>query len=204
MARAIGPIFSEAASGSLADLLTYQTASGRHSIRKTPKPKGSATRLQLSVRALIKYCPKLWATLTTIEKAPWIAAGKLHQMTGQDWMRKQWHILRLSNLGPSWFWPIPAGVITGTPIVTSTTVLAATVTFVINYLPTFGVNQVAICEGASGFTATPQNAILWLKDQPSPIVLTNVTKGTHFYRLLPCKNNGRLGNATAQQTATIP
>lgn len=73
MARTTGPLGSQAASGTLADLLTFGTTKGRGIVRLKPRQKTTRTPLQLSNRAMLRWLTTRWAVdLSDAQRATWL------------------------------------------------------------------------------------------------------------------------------------
>ena len=66
-----GPMHSLAASGSLANLLSYGTTRGRAFVRRSVKRRDARSPAQMNQRALLGFLQHVWEQLTGAEMAAW-------------------------------------------------------------------------------------------------------------------------------------
>ena len=71
MVKVSGPMFSLAASGSLADAITFSTNKGRPYVRERVIPSNPKSGAQLGRRAMFTFLTQAWAAITTVKKATW-------------------------------------------------------------------------------------------------------------------------------------
>ena len=81
MVKLGAPLFSFAASGSLANAITYSNIAGRAYLKKksdTPNPR---TDLQISTRAMFTWLSSAWTRLSQPEKDSWLILSALNQQS---------------------------------------------------------------------------------------------------------------------------
>ncbi len=71
MATVKGPLFSLAASGSLAGAIVFSTWKGRPYVREHVVPANPKSQAQLGVRQMLKFLSQYWDSLTPGERADW-------------------------------------------------------------------------------------------------------------------------------------
>jgi len=71
MVKLTGPGLSSAASGSLADTITFSKCKGQHYLRKHSKPANPRTAPQTSPRAIMRFLSQAWTALPDPQKASW-------------------------------------------------------------------------------------------------------------------------------------
>ena len=71
MVKLLGPCQSNAASGTLAGLLTFGKTRTRSIMRKKPIPKQPLSGLQVSLRAMMTWLSRQWSTFTAPQQATW-------------------------------------------------------------------------------------------------------------------------------------
>jgi hypothetical protein len=78
MVKLAGPCFSLAASGSIADAITFSSWKGRQYARQLVIPENPNSVLQVSVRAMMKFLSQTWKTgVGATPKATWLTRAKL-------------------------------------------------------------------------------------------------------------------------------
>lgn len=71
MVKLKGPAFGAAASGSLADVITFSSIRGRAYVKKKPTPKQPQTGLQVSGRAIMRFLVPRWKNFSTALRTTW-------------------------------------------------------------------------------------------------------------------------------------
>jgi len=71
MVKLKGPGFGTAASGSLADAITYSISKGRAYVKKKPTPKQPRSGLQVSGRAIMRFLVPRWKNFSTAIRETW-------------------------------------------------------------------------------------------------------------------------------------
>jgi len=84
MAKVRNPLQSFAASGSIADMLTFRQSSGRAIVSRKTAPSGAPSAPQSARRDRYKIGSTYWQTLSPSEKAAWVALGEPLRITGYN------------------------------------------------------------------------------------------------------------------------
>lgn len=71
MVRVAGPLFSMAASGTIAKAATFATWKGRPYVRQRVIPANPKSAAQKGVRAMFKFLSQIWNGLSAADKATW-------------------------------------------------------------------------------------------------------------------------------------
>jgi hypothetical protein len=71
MATITHPLFSEHATGALANAITYRNTNNQQTARRYTKPRRRASPLQLVIRSRTKLLTQLWPTLSPDQQASW-------------------------------------------------------------------------------------------------------------------------------------
>ncbi len=71
MVNLTGPGFGSAASGSLAQQLTFVTSKGKTYLKRKSRPKQPNTGLQIACRVMLGFLASEWKSLSTPDKATW-------------------------------------------------------------------------------------------------------------------------------------
>jgi hypothetical protein len=78
MAKARGPLFSIGASGTVADLLTFNPGKDSTNVRRTPKKYPPPTTPQQVMRAKMQDAATSWRALSPTDKAEWSTLANNH------------------------------------------------------------------------------------------------------------------------------
>ncbi len=196
MARVTGPLMSFAASGSVADTITFATWKGRPYVRQRVIPANPKSVLQVSTRAVMGFLAKNWAAISVADKATW-------QTLADAIVASPFNAYTKANLGNWTQFLAPSQL---TPITRTGTVGSSPTTGA-----TGGVGQVEvqntwgtandnwglmIFKGSTGFTTARDNLIgVILNDDTNEQTFTNtgLAPGTHFYNFRPFTDDGTLG-----------
>ena len=71
MVKIKGPMMSMAASGTLADAITFSTWKGRPYVRETVKPSNPKSGDQVGRREMFSFLTKIWASISDADQATW-------------------------------------------------------------------------------------------------------------------------------------
>lgn len=82
MAKLVGPLFSQRASGTLANSFTFRTQRGQNVVHKKLQASSSDSVAQLERRAIYAGICSTWNTLDAPTKAAWVLTGKASGITG--------------------------------------------------------------------------------------------------------------------------
>lgn len=107
MAKITGPLYSQKASGSIADVLTFSERKSGAQVRFQKKQADHITAGRAEVRGLYRLITARWRCMTSGEKAvynSYVAENKL-QMTGWDYFVKLCIENPYLNLGLAGYWP---------------------------------------------------------------------------------------------------
>jgi len=74
MVKTKGPLLSQDAVGSVADVLTFTSNHRRQTLRAKTKPKNPSTAAQTGVRSMTKFLSQIWSGLSTADKDTWTNA----------------------------------------------------------------------------------------------------------------------------------
>ena len=74
MAKLIGPLFSETASGTLAGILNYRRQRKSNTVRKNPRPKQPRSPAQQGTWSMFQFLVTEWPQLSAAQQATWSAA----------------------------------------------------------------------------------------------------------------------------------
>lgn len=82
MARVTGPLGSQQASGTVANLLTYATTNGRQYVKRKSQPTDARTPDQLTARLVLAFLAQSWKNaVTDADKATWAALAAQTNVT---------------------------------------------------------------------------------------------------------------------------
>jgi len=73
MVKLTGPSLSAAASGSIANTVTFSKCKGQNYLRKHAIPANPKTALQTSTRCMLRFLSQAWKSIDTTPKASWAA-----------------------------------------------------------------------------------------------------------------------------------
>jgi len=102
MVKVSGPLFSIEARGTLGDVLTYQRGFGKHRVTRKPGHRDAGTEAQLGQRTQFQWAVAYWHTLTELQKAEYTAIANPMQMTGYQYVLKEYLTGRIE-----WVPPLP-------------------------------------------------------------------------------------------------
>ena len=84
MARLTGALFSLAASGTIADTLTFAKWKGIQYVRTRVIPANPKTAPQIEVRAVFKFLSDLWKRMPALAREPWEFAVRGRPLTARN------------------------------------------------------------------------------------------------------------------------
>lgn len=81
MAKLQGPLFSVSANGTVASLLCFRHTNHGAVAQRPPRPTGERSFAQASERDRCAATAENWRTMTTEERAPWLALAVARKST---------------------------------------------------------------------------------------------------------------------------
>lgn len=206
MVKVYAPCLSLDASGTLADSITFTKWKGRNVARQRVIPSNPQSASQTGMRAMFGWLSKIWASLTTAEKATWEDRAKADNISEFNAMvgycQDRWRRF----LFPAAEDPADE---------TGTAPSAATVT------PTAGIRQVklSIVDGANapdygyaifrstttGFTPGYDNCVAvvdWDDSGTTEYVDAPLTPDTYYYKVIGFLKSGLKGATSTEADAT--
>lgn len=203
MAAVRGPLFSFDASGSLASTITFSKWKGRPYVRQHVIPSNPKTIAQQGNRAIVRYTSQAWATLGSVNQAPWNTLGAADSITGLDaWTRST--ARRKPNDQAALQTPAAvAGTTPGPPLTPAATGGKGQVTLSWTNSVTGTLLTTAIHRGTTGFTPGPANLIWLVPSTTLTIVLTGFAPGTYFFKFRHGNIGGIYGTASTEVTAVV-
>lgn len=205
MVKLQGPLFSLAASGTIADAVVFSSWKGRAYARERVIPANPQSGPQTGLRAMMKFLSQEWDGLTSAEKATWLARAQQTVISNfnafTSYNQTRWR----SYKGPSQEDPAADA---------STPAAAPTTT------PTGGIRQIqlSIADGApapdwgwiihrsetTGFTPAFSNVVAVIPWGTTPTIYidTPLVAGTYYYRINGFNDDGIKGALEAEVSAT--
>lgn len=207
MAKLTGPLFSLEASGTIGEAVTYSNWKGRAYARARVVPNNPRSALQTGIRAMFAFIAAVWDGLSAPDRATWDAAGEAAQYSGFNAYVK-------ANMDRWVDAEAPTQASPAAEAQTPTTVSAMTLTggagiVTIDLTLTAATNQwgIAIFRSTSAITAlTRANLVKILDvggDTTHQYVDSGLAAGTWHYRAAAFTQDGVLGTAIADATATV-
>jgi hypothetical protein len=205
MAVTKAPLFSLAASGSIAKAICFSRWKGRAYVRQVVKPANPKTGLQVGMRASLKFNAQAYASLTAANKANWKAAAKKSKITpldaqvrvnqtrarrNQGYTQDPTYVPAASGAAPT------AGVVTDQPkslVVTWTDSVEA------NDVCTFIYMSLT-----NGFTADISNLIAIIAHGMQTYTVPRLITGTPYYFLFKGSERGGTLSAVSGQITGTP
>lgn len=90
MPKLVGPLFSLKASGTLAELLTYQNFGNTQLVRRYTRSTAPPTPLQTLHRQEVSAIAAAWRTLTPQQQAAWRAASSPLRLAGWSYYWREY------------------------------------------------------------------------------------------------------------------
>jgi len=81
MAKVTGPLMSISASGTFGGTLVFAEWNGRAYVREHVIPSNPKSAMQTGIRSLWKFLSKFWATISSQNKATWLAIATAQQIS---------------------------------------------------------------------------------------------------------------------------
>lgn len=205
MVKVYGPLMSMDASGTIAEAVTYSKWKGRNYARQRVIPANPQSGPQTGLRAMMSFLSKMWAGLSTAEKATWLARAQQTVISNFNAFTSYNQIRWRSYKAPSKEDPATE---------TGTAPSAPTTT------PTGGIRQIqlSIADGANapdwgwfihrsqttGFTPAFSNVVAVVERTGTPTVYidTPLTPGTYYYRISGFMTTGLKGALEVERTGT--
>lgn len=95
MVKVSGPLFSIEASGTLGDVLSYQRGWGKHRVTRKPGHRDAESAAQLTQREKFLEAVAYWHSLNSQEQAAYTAVAEGLQMTGYQYVLKEYLLGRI-------------------------------------------------------------------------------------------------------------
>lgn len=196
MARATGPLGSQAAHGSLAGVLTYSNWKGRNTVRLISRPRDPRSGLQIGTRAMAKFITEQWTPrLSQAQKDTWLELAAADQLAAinayQAFNLTRWGINRFPSKTPA-VNDTGGGSVPRTGLTAIGGVGQATVNW--NTSIPGSVWGTKIHRGTSNtFTSTRDNVVGVINEQDNgahSFTEKNVPPGTWWYRLAAFRTDG--------------
>jgi len=206
MATVKGPLFSIAASGTVAGAITFSTWKGRPVVRKHAVPANPRSAAQVAMRAMMKFLSQIWDGLSDANKATWVERAASTSISPFNAFcgigQSRWNTFK----GPTQEFPA-AEVGAGGAAPTTT--------------PTAGVKEISlsIADGApapdwgwaihrsisTGFTPSRSTLVYAIEATATPTVHLDtplLTGIPYYYRIQGFSDDGVMGALEAEVTAT--
>jgi len=90
MPKVTGPLFSIAASGSLANAISYRKRPGYFQVEKKPVKRDLKSAAQLAHRSTFTSATSHWNSLSGASKAAYNALANPLRMTGYNYVIRSW------------------------------------------------------------------------------------------------------------------
>jgi hypothetical protein len=204
MVKAFSPMMSLDASGTVGKSITFSKWKGRNYVRKRVKPANPKSGLQTGMRAPMRFMSQSYASLTTTQKTNWKNQYKSLKITGLNSQARFNQTRVRQNLG---LYSDP----TNTPAAaeaapTGVTATAQPKSVKLVWVDSAGANDYATFIHRStqtGFTPDVSNLVRVVKHGVQTFTDSRLPTGTaQFYVLRGTANEGTIGTAAAQVTAT--
>jgi hypothetical protein len=207
MVKVYGPALSVDASGTLANTMVFSKWKGRNYVRSHVNPAQPRTGAQVGVRAMFKFLSQQWASMTTGNKATWLALAKQHNVSefnaSTSFNQKRWRNYlcpteasppALASTAPSApTLAVTAGVRQLTVAITHGATAPSWGYLIARYLVTGGTpafsNTIAVIPIVSGGSAS--------------FVDTPLKSGTYFYKVTGFNTDAVMGTASTEATGTV-
>lgn len=204
MASVRGPLFGLAASGTIADTLTFSVWKGRAYVRQTVTPANPRSALQRSVRSIVSFTSKNYNALSTTDKGYWKTAAEVGNITPMNAFVRDAENRRKLNTGPRENPITPAGSAPNAP--TSPVATGGNKQFTFTWVDSTSSDHYATMIYASettGFTPGPSNLIAVIIDGVNTVTITQLEPGTWYIKAKAVSTTGVLSTATSQVSATV-
>lgn len=206
MAKLVGPLFSLEASGAVGGALVYATWKGRPYARKYTKPLNPKAAKQLGVRAMLGFLARHWSSVSTADKATWTDLAETGNFSNFNAFTKENMNRWVVNEGPTEAYPA-AETVSGTTVASFTTTgsegyvdISGTIT-----TATDMIGVVIYRDDAAITSPSWANTVAVLEPSGTDfsMVDTPLDAGTYHYRAAVLTNDGTIGTAIADQTASV-
>jgi len=207
MARTIGPLHSDDASGTFAKALTFAKWKGRSYVRQRVDPANPKSAKQVGVRAMMRFLAQAWATIGSTPQGTWLegatakAISAFNQFVSLNLARWQ------NNEPPSQSYPAaeastPAAI-TSAPLTGHEGYATAVVTPAAN-ADIWGV--VVYRETAEITSPTWANCVAVIpRDDVTAFTFTDspLAAGTYHYRFAAINTDGIIGTVLADASVVV-
>ncbi len=207
MTKTYGPLFSLDASGTLAGAVTFSKWKGRNYVRQRVVPANPKSGLQVSVRAMLRFLSRQWASLSPENQSTWLNRASLSEISPFNAYTSA-NMSRWREFGaPGQADPVGE---TGTePVLTFDSVVggvhSADLTFTLTTANDFW-GLVIFRSTSPSFTPSVSNAVFVLPAWTSGSFIwtdSNLDPGTYYWNARAFTADGKLGAAETERSATV-
>jgi hypothetical protein len=209
MARLFGPLHSLAASGTIADVLTFGQTKGRHIARRKPVADQPPTPYQRGNREIMRWLGKQWTDgLTLAEQESWDALPEATRTSRYAAYLSFNRARYKQNLRPFADYPGTASA-TAMQLTSAPNATGGTRAILIDYTLTLindGWGLMIHANQTNGFTPTPHNLVAIFQPfgtTPQTVTITGFEPGTWYTRIRRCRRRTTQSTLQAQQTITV-
>jgi len=208
MVKLQGPMFSLAASGTLAKTLTYSHWKGRAFARRRIIPGNPQSGGQVSLRSMFAFLGAEWGGLATAAQDTWIAPAAATIISPFNAFCASGLDRNRSFLAPSQVYPVaPAAPVDNIGLfIAAGQVRAISMLISVPFVAQSPWGYLLYISASTGFTPAFSNLVKVIPHIP-PVggffVLTDVAPGTWYLDVKTFAPNGYIGSLAGEQSAVV-
>jgi len=206
MVRVYAPALSVDASGTLAKSMVFSKWKGRNYVRKHVNPSQPRTSSQIGVRRIFSFLAKIWASISTANKATWLVLAKQMNVSEFNAFMKYNQQRWRNFLGPTKVDPATEASGAASVPTSAVTVGIRQLTIALTHGATPPDWGYMIFRGLTGFMPAFSNCVYvgpFTAATDMTWVDTPLVPGTYYYRARGFNVDGKLGTLEAEFSGTV-